>query len=84
MRPALARRIAQAATAARYEDFSPLVAPGVVARLKLCLLDLFACAFEARDLPWSQRAATIAGRVPSLARKRRVLTACNVILSEGE
>jgi 2-methylcitrate dehydratase PrpD len=59
--PALARRIAQAATAARYEDFAPEVAPGVVARLKLCLLDLFACAFEARNLPWSRNAAKLAG-----------------------
>jgi 2-methylcitrate dehydratase PrpD len=57
MRTSLARRIAQAASAARYEDFSP----EVVTRLKLCLLDLFACAFEARDLPWSQRAARLAG-----------------------
>jgi len=57
MRTALARRIAKAATAARYEDF----APDVVARFKLCLLDLFACAFEARNLPWSRRAAALAG-----------------------
>ncbi|MES1152958.1 MAG: MmgE/PrpD family protein, partial [Dongia sp.] len=54
---ALARRIAQAAIAARYEDF----APEVVDRLKLCLLDLFACAFEARSLPWSRNAAKLAG-----------------------
>jgi 2-methylcitrate dehydratase PrpD len=57
MRTALARRIAQAAVAARYEDF----APDVVKRLKLCLLDLFACAFEARNLPWSRNAAKLAG-----------------------
>lgn len=56
MRLPLARRIAESATAARYQDF----APDVVARLKLCLLDLFACAFEARNLPWSRRAAGIA------------------------
>jgi 2-methylcitrate dehydratase PrpD len=58
MRQSLARRIATAAASARFEDF----APEVVLKLKLCLLDLFACAFEARDLPWSRRAATIAGR----------------------
>src|SRR5262249_14867950 len=32
-----------------------------------CLLDFFACAFEARDLPWSRRAATLAGREPGTA-----------------
>src|SRR4051812_48882492 len=63
MRQSLARRIATAAASARFEDFSP----EVVTKLKLCLLDLFACAFEARDLPWSQRAATIAGREPGMA-----------------
>jgi 2-methylcitrate dehydratase PrpD len=57
MGASLARRLARAAIAARYEDF----APEVVTRFKLCLLDLFACAFEARDLPWSRRAAAIAG-----------------------
>jgi 2-methylcitrate dehydratase PrpD len=57
MPKSLARRIAQAATAARYEDFTP----EVVVRLKLCLLDFFACAFEARDLPWSRNAAELAG-----------------------
>jgi len=56
MRPSLARRIAQAAIAARYEDF----APEVVAKLKLCLLDFIGCTFEARDLPWSRRAAALA------------------------
>jgi 2-methylcitrate dehydratase PrpD len=63
MRQSLARRIATAAASARFEDFSL----EVVIKLKLCLLDLFACAFEARDLPWSQRAATIAGRDPGAA-----------------
>jgi 2-methylcitrate dehydratase PrpD len=55
-RLSLARRLAKDAMAARYADF----APDVVTKLKLCLLDLFACAFEARDLPWSRRAATFA------------------------
>ncbi len=63
MRQSLSRRIATAAVSTRFEDFSP----EVVTKLKLCLLDLFACAFEARDLPWSQRAATIAGREPGTA-----------------
>jgi 2-methylcitrate dehydratase PrpD len=57
METSLARRIAQAAITARYESF----APEVVVRLKLCLLDLFACAFEARNLPWSRNAAMLAG-----------------------
>ncbi len=56
MRPSLARRIAKQVTAARCEDF----APEVIGRLKLCLLDLLGCAFEARDLPWSRRAGAIA------------------------
>ncbi|HXQ39680.1 MAG TPA: MmgE/PrpD family protein [Candidatus Udaeobacter sp.] len=29
-------------------------------KLKICLLDLFACALEARDLPWSRQAAKLA------------------------
>ncbi|MDQ7249731.1 MmgE/PrpD family protein [Dongia sedimenti] len=58
MAQSLARRIATAAAKTRFEDFSP----ETVAKLKLCLLDFFACAFEARDLPWSQRAAILAGR----------------------
>src|SRR5262245_65754657 len=63
MGPSLARRIATAAARTRFEDF----APEVVAKAKLCLLDFFACAFEARDLPWSRRAATLAGREPGTA-----------------
>jgi 2-methylcitrate dehydratase PrpD len=59
----LARRIATAAATTHFEDF----APDVVAKAKLCLLDFFACAFEARALPWSARAATIAGREPGTA-----------------
>ncbi|GAB2176542.1 MmgE/PrpD family protein [Dongia sp. agr-C8] len=63
MAQSLARRIATAAAATHFEDF----APEVVAKAKLCLLDFFACAFEARDLPWSQRAATVASRQPGTA-----------------
>ncbi len=63
MRPSLVRRIATAAAGARYEHFSPEVA----AKLKLCLLDFFACAFEARDLSWSRRAAVMAAREPGVA-----------------
>jgi 2-methylcitrate dehydratase PrpD len=55
-RPSLTRQMAKSAVAARYEDFSS----AAVARLKSCLLDFFACAFEARNLPWSRRAASLA------------------------
>jgi 2-methylcitrate dehydratase PrpD len=41
MRQSLARRIATAVASARFDDFPP----EVVIKLKLCLLDLFACAF---------------------------------------
>jgi len=58
MAQSLTRQIATAAAAASFEDFSQ----EVVAKAKLCLLDFLACAFEARGLPWSARAATIAGR----------------------
>ncbi|HVJ41574.1 MAG TPA: MmgE/PrpD family protein [Dongiaceae bacterium] len=54
----LVRRIATAATDAQFDDF----APAVIAKVKLCLLDFLACAFEARDLPWSRRAAALAAR----------------------
>jgi 2-methylcitrate dehydratase PrpD len=63
MAQSLARRIATAAAKTRFEDFSP----ETVVKLKLCLLDFFACAFEARDLPWSPRAAILAGREPGTA-----------------
>jgi len=38
--------------------FRPPVA--AVEKLKICLLDFFACALEARDLPWSRQAAGLA------------------------
>lgn len=63
MSPSLVHRIATVATKAQFDDF----APEVVAKLKLCLLDFLACAFEARDLPWSRRAATLAARQPGAA-----------------
>ena len=56
MRLSLVRRLATAAAATRFE-YLPAEA---VAKLKLCLLDFFACAFEARELPWSRRAAAVA------------------------
>jgi 2-methylcitrate dehydratase PrpD len=38
-----------------------------LAKVKLCLLDFLSCAFEARTLPWSVQAATIARRSPGTA-----------------
>jgi len=63
MHPSLVRRIATAAAGAQFDQFTP----DVVAKLKLCLLDFLACAFEARDLPWSRRAAALAARQPGIA-----------------
>ena len=40
--------------------FRPPVA--AVEKLKICLLDFFACALEARDLPWSRQAAGLGAR----------------------
>lgn len=41
------------------------VEPGITAaareKLRLCLLDFFACAIEARTLPWARQAAALAG-----------------------
>src|SRR5690349_6670131 len=45
-----------------------------VEKLKICLLDFFACAFEARDLPWSRQAAGLArepGPASIVGRKAR-------------
>jgi 2-methylcitrate dehydratase PrpD len=51
----LARRLAR-------QILDPGVSPPApaVEKLKICLLDFFACAFEARDLPWSRQAAGLA------------------------
>ncbi|HEY8013508.1 MAG TPA: MmgE/PrpD family protein, partial [Dongiaceae bacterium] len=38
-----------------------------VEKLKICLLDFFACALEARDLPWSRQAAGLGARDPGPA-----------------
>jgi 2-methylcitrate dehydratase PrpD len=51
----LARRLAR-------QILDPGVSPPApaVEKLRICLLDFFACAFEARDLPWSRQAAGLA------------------------
>ena len=36
------------------------LAPDVVAKAKLCVLDLLSCAFAARELPWAVQAAALA------------------------
>jgi 2-methylcitrate dehydratase PrpD len=55
----LAARIARSALAVSLDDL-----PGAVAdKVKLCLLDLVGCAFEARDLAWSRQAVQLAARI---------------------
>ena len=55
----LAARIARATV-----DVAMLDLPiEVTAKVKVCLLDLIGCAFEARDLPWSQQAVLLAARL---------------------
>lgn len=51
----LARQLARAAGAAGPE----LLVPRVAEKLKTCLLDFLACAFEARPLPWSRQALSV-------------------------
>ena len=51
----LARRLARDVLTAK-------VPPGLADKLQFCLLDFLACAFEARDLPWSRQAAALAAR----------------------
>ncbi len=54
----LARSLARAILAAE-PDAIPAAAQ---AKLRVCLLDFLACAFEARVLPWARQAATLAAR----------------------
>jgi 2-methylcitrate dehydratase PrpD len=56
--PSLSRRIVQAARCLKYED----LAPEVVAKTKLALLDMFSCVFESMDLPQSVQAIEWATR----------------------
>ena len=52
----LAARIARASVQASLDDL-----PGeVIAKTKLCLMDLVGCALESRDLPWSVQAKSLA------------------------
>jgi 2-methylcitrate dehydratase PrpD len=52
----LARALARAAIAVEFGRFDA----NAVAKAKLCLLDFFSCAFEARNHPWSRQAIGIA------------------------
>jgi 2-methylcitrate dehydratase PrpD len=55
----LARQLAQAALAIRLDQFDA----DIIAKAKDCLLDFLACAFEARQHPWSVQAIGIAREV---------------------
>ncbi len=52
----LAGRLAAALVAKRVEDISATARE----KLRLCLLDFLACAFEAHSLPWARQAAALA------------------------
>ena len=54
----LARKMIQAVRAYTMEQLSP----ESMAKVKIALLDMLSCAFEAQDLPWSQQALAIAAR----------------------
>jgi 2-methylcitrate dehydratase PrpD len=70
-----------ASAAARLASFAvdlPVTAlpPDVILKAKLALLDFFACAIEARDLPWSRQAVAVAsdpasGGAPIIATPMR-------------
>jgi 2-methylcitrate dehydratase PrpD len=51
-------RMARALAHHSWRDLSP----DVVAKAKLCILDLLASAFASRDLPWSRQASAVARR----------------------
>jgi 2-methylcitrate dehydratase PrpD len=55
----LAANIARTSAALTFDHLSP----AVVAKAKVCLLDLIGCAFEARDLPWSRQARELAAQI---------------------
>jgi 2-methylcitrate dehydratase PrpD len=61
--PALARRIARAAGPLSFER----LAPDVATKVKIGLLDLLSCAFEARTLPWGEQAIRTASRAAGRA-----------------
>ena len=58
-REPLAARIARAASKVSLNDL-PLE---VIAKVKLCLIDVIGCAFESSHLPWCRQAVALAERV---------------------
>jgi 2-methylcitrate dehydratase PrpD len=54
--PPLAARLAASVVAKRNDRFSPKTH----AKLRICLLDFLACAFESSSLPWARQAAALA------------------------
>ena len=58
LEPALARRMAKAIVA----DAAGEIGAVVGAKLKACVLDFLACAFEASPLPWARNAAALAAK----------------------
>lgn len=57
--PSTARAMVRQAAALRISDLGA----HALDKLKVCLLDFLSCAFEARDLPWSEHAIAIAPRM---------------------
>jgi 2-methylcitrate dehydratase PrpD len=57
----LARAMVRSAHSIELSDLSGAATD----KLKICLLDFLACAFEARDLPWSRQAIAIVPKVAS-------------------
>jgi 2-methylcitrate dehydratase PrpD len=54
------RPLAERMAAALHELDAERMAPAVVAKAKLCVLDFLACAFASQHLPWSRQAVEVA------------------------
>src|ERR1700733_15409881 len=72
----LSRRMVRAARAVPLDQRPP----EVVAKVKIGLLDMLSCAFEARDLPWGCQAI----RMASAASGRATVIGTPVSTSPGE
>jgi 2-methylcitrate dehydratase PrpD len=59
--PSLARAMVRSSRSIELSDLSGAASD----KLKICLLDFLACAFEARDLPWSRQALAVVPKVAS-------------------
>lgn len=71
----LSRRIVRASRRLRFED----LAPEVVAKVKIALLDYLSCAYESLDLPWSLQAIRAVGN----SAAARDAAFVNAILGHG-